>query len=116
MSQYEQQGQERDQIRVPAGTTFEGGHQETVEVLPSIDELTPEEREQGVIARVGRDRVERRLREGQPPEAGIMSTERLREDALMGVTYTVAGYFTLVIVFICMAIVAGWLVVLNVGA
>jgi hypothetical protein len=102
-------------VRAPNETVFEGGQQETVEILPSIEDLTPGEREQGVIARVGRDRVERRLREGEPPEMKTVSVERLRADALMGATYKVAGYFTMVIAFIGLAILVGWLVTIIAG-
>jgi hypothetical protein len=102
--------------RMPGETVFEGSEQETVEILPSVEELTPEEREQGVIARVGRDRVERRLREGEPPEPrGTTSAGRPDEDELMAITYRIAGYFTLVIVLILVVIATGWVVTLTVG-
>lgn len=107
--------EEQRPVRPAGETVFEGGQQETVEVLPAIDQMTQEEREQGVIARVGRDRVARRVREGEPPETGTVSADRLREDALMGASYTVAGYFTVLIVIIGVAIVVGWLTSLVVG-
>jgi hypothetical protein len=95
--------------RRPGEILFEGGEQETVEILPEVDRLTQAEREQGVVARVGRDRVERRVREGALPEAGVTSVDRAREDSLTDATYRIAGYFTMLIAFIALAIVVGWL-------
>ena len=94
---------------------FEGGEQETVEVLPRVDALSPRQREEGVVARVGRDRIDRRVQEGPPPDAGDVAPFDQERDALMGVQYTVATYYAMAIATIVFVIALGWVVVSNKG-
>jgi len=82
---------------------FEGSAQDTVEVLPHLDRLSSREREQSVVAGVGRARVNRQVGEGRP--AARTATLRFdpRADELLAVTYQIATFFTVVIVGVILA-------------
>jgi|GEM_PF-2017123 len=114
----EQQGQ----MPALAGrqTVFEGAGQETVEILPSLDLLSMQQREQGVVAGVGRNRVERQVPEGSaapfPSDREVrVSLERQQRDALLLITYRLSTYYALAIVALVLAVTVGWVVTANVG-
>ena len=117
----EQQGKaaEPDQQHeyAPQDLLFEGQDQETVEIAPHIERLSVREREQSVVAGVGRSRVTRQVGEGAPAspaaEAERVST---RDDELEAVIYQLAGYYSLAIVTLILTVVAAVIVTLNVGA
>ena len=116
MSRQERAQQDKQRGIFPGETVFEGGEQETVEILPSVDTLSPREREEGVTARVGRDRVERRIQEGSsPPPAPPAADDREDRDELMMITYRLAGYFTLVVAAVLLAGAVGWVITSNVA-
>lgn len=94
---------------------FEGGVQETVEVLPRVDALSPREREEGVVARVGRDRIDRRVQEGPAAATASAGSFNQERDDLMVATYTVATYYAMAIATILFLIALGWVVVSNKG-
>ena len=96
--------QEPAEERSPEQLLFEGPHQETVEILPQGARLSEREREQGVIAGVGRARVTRRVSEGAPPAAVAALPDGRRAEELLGVTYQIAGFFTIVIAGIVLAV------------
>lgn len=101
-------------------TVFEGGAQETVEILPSTELLSMQQREQGVIARIGRDRVERHVPEGQAeplPSAQQMrvALERQRRDALQVVIYRISTYYALALATLALAVTVGWVITANWG-
>ena len=94
---------------------FEGGAQETVEVLPHVDALSPRQREEGVIAGVGRDRIDRRVQEGPAPSAGNAGLIDPERDSLMVAQYTISSYYAMAIATILFVIALGWVVVSNRG-
>lgn len=98
-------------------TVFEGGAQETVEIMPALGQLSPSQREEGVIARVGRDRIERRIQEGPTPipRAQAPQVGRGETDQIQVATYRVAGYFAAVIATLILAVALGWVIVANYG-
>lgn len=117
-----QMGEQQGQRPGLAGrqTVFEGAGQETVEILPSLDLLSTQQREQGVVAGVGRDRVERQLSEGPtaplPSDQEVrQSLERQRRDALLVITYRLSTYYALAIVALVLAVTVGWVVTASVG-
>lgn len=114
--------QQEGQRPVLAGrqTVFEGAGQETVEILPSPESLSTQQREQGVVAGVGRDRVERPVPEGPaapfPSDQEVrVSLERQQRDALLLITYRLSTYYALAIVALVLAVTVGWVVTANVG-
>ena len=99
----------------PYNLQFEGGSQETVEILPDVERLDLERREQSVVAGVGRDRVGRMVPVGATAAATRRTLATVQADQLLGATYTTVMYFTLAITGILLAIVVGILVTANVG-
>lgn len=89
--------------RPPEQVFFEGSAQDTVEVLPHMDRLSPRERERSVVAGVGRARVSRQVGEGRPAARTAMLNFDPRADELLAVTYQIAAFFTIVIVGVILA-------------
>ncbi|HEY8286838.1 MAG TPA: hypothetical protein VIJ28_20795 [Chloroflexota bacterium] len=82
---------------------FEGAVQDTVEILPHLDRLSPREREQSVVAGVGRARVIRQVGEGRSATRTAVLYVDPRADELLAVTYQIATFFTVVIVGVILA-------------
>ncbi|HXT36235.1 MAG TPA: hypothetical protein VN837_11720 [Chloroflexota bacterium] len=82
---------------------FEGSAQDTVEILPRLDRLSPREREQSVVAGVGRARMNRQVGEGRPAARTATLHFDPRADELLAVTYQIATFFTIVIVGVILA-------------
>jgi len=82
---------------------FEGSAQDTVEILPRLDRLSPREREQSVVAGIGRTRVSRQVGEGRPAARTAALRFDPRADELLAVTYQIAAFFTIVIVGVILA-------------
>lgn len=115
MTREQEAGRQPHSTPAQGARVFEGGVQETVEVLPRVDALSPGQREEGVIARVGRERIERRVHEGPAPAPGGAMPFDPERDALMAAHYTISSYYALAIAALLFVIAVGWVVVSNRG-